>query len=111
MLLFEDIGLNWAQPLAEEHLTVVGLGKIQGNQPKCVNSEVRFIPFTHSTYTLVPGCMQYSARHCEYDEETPRVLLALEFLRYVVQDDLWLPELGSCSNGLSIVTVLTNGMT
>lgn len=88
MLLFEDIGLNWAQPLAKEHLTIIGLGEFLGNQPKCVNSEVRFIPFTHSTCILVPGCRQYAASHCEYDEEAPKVLLALEFLRYVVQDNL-----------------------
>lgn len=35
MLMFEDQGLNWAQPLAKGRLIVVGLGGFLGNQTKC----------------------------------------------------------------------------
>lgn len=38
MFMMEDLGLNWAQPLAKEHLMVVGVGGFLGNQPKYVNS-------------------------------------------------------------------------
>lgn len=50
-----------------------------------------------------------SSRHCVCDEETPGVLSAPKFLGHEVQDILWLPELGGCSNSLSIVIILTNG--
>lgn len=38
MLVIEDLGLMWPQPLAKELLIVVGVGGFLGNQPNSVNS-------------------------------------------------------------------------
>lgn len=60
----------------------------------------------HSLDVSVPRDAQHFAVYCGKE-----VLPAPQSLGYVNQDNLWLPEVGDCSTGLTRVTILTNGMT